>query len=158
MMQKYDIHHRLVVTNRKVVMPNAYIVWILEEFILANPNNWTKQLHDENGSYNAHYETPTGSTPLDMIHGMSSMPQFEIGDTMVRFEASFQLTSGKLKSRWTGPYQVFNLFPNNVCAIKCRKTNQTFNVNGNRLKHHFDKIDLSEIIEKTKIIIPTNNN
>jgi hypothetical protein len=125
---------------------------------MANPSNWKQQLHDENWNYNAHYETPTGTTPLDMIHGVSNTPQFDIGDTVVRFEASFQLTPGKLKSQWTGPYKVCNLFPNNVCSIKCQRTNQSFNVNGNRLKHHFDKIDISEIIEKTKVIIPTNNN
>ena len=85
-------------------MPNANIVRILDQLTTMSPNNWSAQVSDEQWSYNAGYETPNGCTPLDMIKGITNTPQFEIGQTVVRFDASFHLTPGTLKSRWTGPY------------------------------------------------------
>ena len=86
-----------------------------------------------------------------------TQPQFKIRQYVVRFTTSFSLSPGKLQSRWTRPYKVIFLYPNNVIKIQSLKTTQIVNVNGNQIKHLYRTIDISEIIEKTKVIIPDHN-
>ena len=47
---------------------------------------------------------------------------------------SFIFFRGKLKSRWTGPFIVHEVHPNGVVEIFNPIGNQTFKVNGRRLK------------------------
>ncbi|KAL6315992.1 hypothetical protein AAG906_014917 [Vitis piasezkii] len=41
---------------------------------------------------------------------------------------------GKLKSRWTGPFIIHEVHPNGVVEVFNPTGNQTFKVNGHRLK------------------------
>ena len=56
------------------------------------------------------------------------------GDIILLFNSQLKLFSGKLKSRWLGPYLVISLRP--FGAIGLRADNgQEFKVNGQCLKH-----------------------
>jgi len=47
------------------------------------------------------------------------------------------LFPGKLKSRWTGPYQVTQVFPYGVLELQ-KSNGETFKVNGQRVRHYED--------------------
>ena len=55
------------------------------------------------------------------------------------FNSRLKLFPGKLRSRWSGPFQVTNVFPSGAVEIK-GKSMEAFIVNGQRLKHyHYDE-------------------
>ncbi|GKF97096.1 hypothetical protein Tco_0292917 [Tanacetum coccineum] len=61
---------------------------------------------------------------------------FNIGDRVLLFNSRLKIFSGKLKTRWTGPFTVTQVFP--YGTVKLSRTDRTnFKVNGHRLKHYF---------------------
>nr|GEY17814.1 hypothetical protein [Tanacetum cinerariifolium] len=61
---------------------------------------------------------------------------FNIGDLVLLFNSRLKIFSGKLKTRWTGPFTVTQVFP--YGTIELSQTDGTnFKVNGHRLKHYF---------------------
>ena len=62
---------------------------------------------------------------------------FQPGDKVLLFNSRLKLFSGKLKSRWSGPYTFFVSFPYRAVQIHSEKTGH-FKVNGQRLKHYLE--------------------
>src|SRR5436190_16990172 len=62
---------------------------------------------------------------------------FEPGQKVLLFNSRLRLFLGKLKSRWSGPYLITQVFPNAAVELK-NKQNELFKVNGQRLKHYID--------------------
>ncbi|GKA53662.1 reverse transcriptase domain-containing protein [Tanacetum coccineum] len=61
---------------------------------------------------------------------------FNVGDLVLLFNSRLKIFSGKLKTRWTGPFTVAQVFP--YGTIELSSTNgPNFKVNGHRLKHYF---------------------
>nr|GEU93920.1 reverse transcriptase domain-containing protein [Tanacetum cinerariifolium] len=61
---------------------------------------------------------------------------FNIGDRVLLFNSRLKIFSGKLKTRWTGPFTVTQVFP--YGSVELASTNgPNFKVNGHRLKHYF---------------------
>ncbi|GJY60021.1 reverse transcriptase domain-containing protein [Tanacetum coccineum] len=61
---------------------------------------------------------------------------FNVGDRVLLFNSRLKIFSGKLKTRWTGPFTVAQVFP--YGAIELSQTDgPNFKVNGHRLKHYF---------------------
>ncbi|GKA03902.1 reverse transcriptase domain-containing protein [Tanacetum coccineum] len=61
---------------------------------------------------------------------------FNVGDRVLLFNSRLKIFSGKLKTRWTGPFTVAQVFPYGI--IKLSQTDgPNFKVNGHRLKHYF---------------------
>ncbi|GKA66981.1 reverse transcriptase domain-containing protein [Tanacetum coccineum] len=61
---------------------------------------------------------------------------FNIGDRVLLFNSRLKIFSGKLKTRWTGPFTVTQVFP--YGTIELSQTDEpNFKVNGHRLKHYF---------------------
>lgn len=54
---------------------------------------------------------------------------------MLLFNSRLKLFSGKLRSRWSGPFQVRQVYPHGAVEIWSEKTG-SFKVNGQRLKHY----------------------
>ena len=52
---------------------------------------------------------------------------------MLLFNSRLKLFPGKLKSRWSGPFQVIEQYPSGAVVIQ-DKTGGPFTVNGQRLK------------------------
>ncbi|XP_028059527.1 uncharacterized protein LOC114263224 [Camellia sinensis] len=61
------------------------------------------------------------------------------------FNAKLRLFLGKLQSRWDGPYEVIEVFP---------QDGTTFKVNDQRLKHYVDGIEKGEMIEVVHLTDP----
>ncbi|KAJ9152455.1 hypothetical protein P3X46_026020, partial [Hevea brasiliensis] len=54
------------------------------------------------------------------------------------YNSRLKLMSGKLHSRWIGPFVVTNVFPYGAVEIQSLGTNKVFNVNGHRLKPFYE--------------------
>ncbi|XP_031120199.1 uncharacterized protein LOC116023344 [Ipomoea triloba] len=63
---------------------------------------------------------------------------FEPGMKVLLFNSRLRLFPGKLKSRWTGPFVIVEVFSHGACVIKNPKTGEQFKVNGQRLKQYFE--------------------
>ncbi|XP_070003152.1 uncharacterized protein [Nicotiana sylvestris] len=59
---------------------------------------------------------------------------FNPGDKVLLYNSRLRLFPGKLKSRWSGPFRVVEVFPSGVVEIASEKDSHTFRVNGQRLK------------------------
>ncbi|GJR14428.1 reverse transcriptase domain-containing protein [Tanacetum coccineum] len=61
---------------------------------------------------------------------------FNIGDRVLLFNSRLKIFSGKLKTRWTGPFIVTQVFPYGTVELS-QTDGPNFKVNGHRLKHYF---------------------
>ncbi|KAM1282331.1 hypothetical protein ACFXTH_022915 [Malus domestica] len=64
---------------------------------------------------------------------------FEIGQKVLLFNSLLRLFPGKLRSRWYGPFLVTNVYPHGAVDIQNIQIENTFKVNGHRLKSYYKK-------------------
>ncbi|XP_074299184.1 uncharacterized protein LOC141630232 [Silene latifolia] len=76
---------------------------------------------------------------------MISRRVFQMGEKVLLFQNRLRLFSGKLRSRWMGPYEVVKVFQHGAIEIKCLKTGKVLKVNGQRLKHYYEGIEAGEV-------------
>ena len=62
---------------------------------------------------------------------------FMVGDKVLLFNTRLKLFLGKLKSRWSGPYEITKVFPFGAVEVT-HPEKGTFKVNGQRLKLYID--------------------
>ena len=69
--------------------------------------------------------------------------EFKEGDQVLLFNSRLRLFSGKLKSKWSGPFTVVS--STQFGAVTLRTSNhEEFKVNGQRLKHYLGRKQLEE--------------
>nr|GEU93028.1 reverse transcriptase domain-containing protein [Tanacetum cinerariifolium] len=61
---------------------------------------------------------------------------FNIGDRVLLFNSRLNIFSGKLKSRWSGPFTISQVFPYGTIELS-QPNGPNFKVNGHRIKHYF---------------------
>nr|GEV90787.1 hypothetical protein [Tanacetum cinerariifolium] len=61
---------------------------------------------------------------------------FNIGDRVLLFNSRLKIFSGKLKSRWSGPFTISQVFPYGTVKLS-QPDGPNFKVNGHCLKHYF---------------------
>nr|GEV75201.1 reverse transcriptase domain-containing protein [Tanacetum cinerariifolium] len=71
---------------------------------------------------------------------------FNIGDGVLLFNSRLKIFSGKLKSRWSGPFTISHVFPYGIVELS-QPDGLNFKVNGHRLKNYFGK-------DVPKIVVP----
>ena len=69
------------------------------------------------------------------------------------FHSRLKLFPGKLRSRWTGPFVVTNVFPHGAVEIQSFSADKTFKVNGHRLKPFYEGFQVTNI-EAIQLEIP----
>jgi len=96
-----------------------------------------------NESYENHriYKENTKKFHDKFIHRKT----FSIGQKVWLFDSRLRLFPGKLKSRWSGPYIVEEVYDNGAVSIMDPKTEYTFKVNGQRLKPYLEREQLNDI-------------
>ncbi|GJU72417.1 hypothetical protein Tco_1263822 [Tanacetum coccineum] len=62
--------------------------------------------------------------------------EFHIGDRVLLFNSRLKIFSGKLKSRWSGPFMVAEVFPYGTVKLS-QPDSPNFKVNGHRIKHYY---------------------
>nr|GEX61886.1 reverse transcriptase domain-containing protein [Tanacetum cinerariifolium] len=61
---------------------------------------------------------------------------FNVGDQVLLFNSRLKIFFGKLKSRWSGPFTIVQVFPYGTVELS-QSSGLNFKVNGHRLKHYF---------------------
>nr|GFA93299.1 reverse transcriptase domain-containing protein [Tanacetum cinerariifolium] len=61
---------------------------------------------------------------------------FNVGDRVLLFNSRLKIFSGKLKTRWSGPFTITKVFPYGTIELS-QANGPNFKVNGHRLKHYF---------------------
>ena len=60
--------------------------------------------------------------------------KFKQGDQVLLYDSKLHFFPGKLKSRWTGPFIIHQVYCNGSVNLLNSKDNRVFKVNGQRLK------------------------
>nr|GFB48918.1 reverse transcriptase domain-containing protein [Tanacetum cinerariifolium] len=61
---------------------------------------------------------------------------FNVGDRVLLFNSRLKIFSGKLKTRWSGPFTIAKVFPYGTVELS-QADGPNFKVNGHRIKHYF---------------------
>nr|GEU73935.1 reverse transcriptase domain-containing protein [Tanacetum cinerariifolium] len=64
---------------------------------------------------------------------------FNIGDRVLLFNSRLKIFSGKLKSRWSGPFTISQVYPYGTVELS-QPDGPNFKVNGHRVKHYFGDV------------------
>ncbi|KAJ0759149.1 putative nucleotidyltransferase, Ribonuclease H [Helianthus annuus] len=76
---------------------------------------------------------------------LRGLKDFKVGDKVLLFNSRLKLIAGKLKSRWSGPYVVKEVFPYGTVELYDEVDKGVWKVNGHRLKHYLGgPIDTTE--------------
>nr|GFD05508.1 reverse transcriptase domain-containing protein [Tanacetum cinerariifolium] len=59
-----------------------------------------------------------------------------VGDRVVLSNSHLKIFSGKLKTRWSGPFTIIKVFPYGTVELS-QPDGLNFKVNGHRKKHYF---------------------
>ncbi|XP_070045298.1 uncharacterized protein [Nicotiana tomentosiformis] len=70
---------------------------------------------------------------------------FKEGDLVLLFNSRLRMFTGKLKSKWSGPFEVVNVTPFGTLDLK-NKNDEVFRINGHRVKHYLGKVDDGHIV------------
>ena len=62
---------------------------------------------------------------------------FEKGQKVLLFNSRLKLFPGNLKSRWSGPFTVIQVYPFGAVEVRDDQSGREFKVNGHRLKHYW---------------------
>ncbi|XP_059294423.1 uncharacterized protein LOC132047389 [Lycium ferocissimum] len=77
--------------------------------------------------------------------------EFYKGDPVLVFNSRLKLLPGKLKSRWSGPFEVVSVSPHRAIELKFEDETRTFKVNGQRVKHYHGTIDGDRIVDRYRL-------
>ena len=77
----------------------------------------------------------------------SEKQEFMVGDLVLLDSSRLHWLPGKLKSKWTGPYLITQLFPHGAVELET-KEGVRFKENGQRIKPYFGHDEsVNEVIE-----------
>nr|GEU89609.1 hypothetical protein [Tanacetum cinerariifolium] len=65
---------------------------------------------------------------------------FNVGDQVLLFNSRLKIFSGKLKTRWSGPFTITQVFPYGTVELS-QSDGPNFKVNGHRVKYYFGDLE-----------------
>ncbi|XP_070020124.1 uncharacterized protein [Nicotiana sylvestris] len=65
--------------------------------------------------------------------------KFKYGDLVLLFNSRLRMFPGKLKSKWSGPFEVVGVTPFGALDLK-NKNDEVLRVNGHRVKYYLGKV------------------
>ena len=71
--------------------------------------------------------------------------EFKVGDMVLLFNSRLRLFPGKLKSKWSGPFEVVFVSPFGALDLR-NKNGEVFRVNGHLVKHYLAKFDDNHVV------------
>ncbi|GJQ94318.1 reverse transcriptase domain-containing protein [Tanacetum coccineum] len=111
-------------TSGQVEVSNRGLKRILERTVGENRTSWSDKLDDALWAFRTAYKTPIGCTP------------YNVGDQVLLFNSRLKIFSRKLKSRWSGPFTITEVFPYGTTKLS-HPDGSNFKVNCHRLKHYY---------------------
>nr|GEY25919.1 reverse transcriptase domain-containing protein [Tanacetum cinerariifolium] len=76
---------------------------------------------------------------------------FNVGYQVLLFNSHLKIFSGKLKTRWSGPFTITQVFPYGTIELS-QPDGPNFKVNGHRVKHYFGGDIPSKVVPNLHII------
>ncbi|GKB53497.1 reverse transcriptase domain-containing protein [Tanacetum coccineum] len=164
-MSKYGVTHRLSTpyhpqTSGQVEVTNRGLKRILERTVGENRASWSDKLDDALWAFRTAYKTPIGYRGLQLnelselrdqayensliykektkkLHDSKIKNRiFNVGDQVLLFNSRLKIFSGKLKSRWSGPFTITEVYPYGTAKLS-HADGSNFKVNCHRLKHYY---------------------
>nr|GEY90518.1 reverse transcriptase domain-containing protein [Tanacetum cinerariifolium] len=155
-MIKYGVTHRLATayhprTSGQIKVSNRRLKRILERTVGENHDSWSDKLDDALWAFRIAYKTPIGCTPYKLAYGNSVIYKertkklhdskiknriFNVGDQELLFNSYLKIFLRKLKTRWSGPFTITQVFPYGTIELS-QPNGPNFKVNGHRVKHYF---------------------
>ncbi|GKC44852.1 reverse transcriptase domain-containing protein [Tanacetum coccineum] len=141
------LRHRLVVSF-KLVSGKSCITYKLEHkalglkhanFVLKTAGDHRKlQLNELNELRDQAYENSLiYKEKTKKLHDSKIKNRiFNVGDRVLLFNSRLKIFSGKLKTRWSGPFTITKVFPYGTIELS-QPDGPNFKVNGHRVKHYF---------------------
>ena len=78
-------------------------------------------------------------------HDKKLVPKdFEVGDLVLLYNCRLKLFPKKLKSRWSGPFEVKKIYPQGVIDLVSENGGE-FKVNGHRLKKYYAENSIEKV-------------
>nr|GEW48708.1 reverse transcriptase domain-containing protein [Tanacetum cinerariifolium] len=165
-MSKYGVTHHLSTayhpqTSGQVEVSNRGLKRILERTIGENRASWSEKLDDALWAFKTAYKIPIGDhrklqlNELNELHDQAYENSliykektkklhdskiknriFTIGDRVLLFNSHLKIFSRKLKTRWSGPFTITEVFPYGTVELS-QPDGPNFKVNGHHVKHYF---------------------
>nr|GEU83258.1 reverse transcriptase domain-containing protein [Tanacetum cinerariifolium] len=142
-MIKYGVTHRLATayhpqTSGQVEVSNRGLKRILERTVGENYASWKLQLNEQNELRDQAYENYViYKERTKKLHDFKIKNRiFNVGDQVLLFSSRLKIFSGKLKSRWSGPFTITQVFPYGTVELS-QPNGSNFKVNGHLVKHYF---------------------
>nr|GEU56195.1 reverse transcriptase domain-containing protein [Tanacetum cinerariifolium] len=139
-MIKYEVTHRLATayhpqTSGQVEVSNHGLKRILERTVRENCTSWSDKLDDALWAFWTAFKTPIERTKK--LHDSKIKNRiFNVGDQVLLFNYHLKIFSGKLKTRWPGPFTITRVFSYGTVELS-QPNGPNFKVNGHRVKHYF---------------------
>nr|GEV36081.1 reverse transcriptase domain-containing protein [Tanacetum cinerariifolium] len=155
-MIKYGVTHRLATayhpqTSGQVEVSNHGLKRISKRTVGENRASWSDKLDDALWAFRIAFMTPIGCTPYKLayenfviykertkkLHDSKIKNRiFNVGNQVLLFNSRLKIFSGKLKTRWSGPFTIIQVFPYGTIELS-QPNGPNFKVNGHRVKHYF---------------------
>ncbi|GKA69393.1 hypothetical protein Tco_0775457 [Tanacetum coccineum] len=127
--------------QRKWKMQRELVAALIGSFCLAKGSigdhrklqlNELSELHDQAYENSLIYKEKTKKLHNSKIKNRI----FNVGDQVLIFNSRLKIFSGKLKSRWSKPFTITEVFPYGTAKLS-HADGSNFNVNCHRLKHYY---------------------
>nr|GEZ73230.1 reverse transcriptase domain-containing protein [Tanacetum cinerariifolium] len=124
----------LVATSGHVEVTNHGLKRILERTVGENRALWSDKLEDALWAFRTAYKTSIGCTPYRLVYGKACHLPLEL-EHKAYWALKLKIFSGKLKSRWSGPFTIAEIYPYGTAKL-IHPDGCNFKVNYHRLKHY----------------------
>nr|XP_009759473.1 PREDICTED: uncharacterized protein LOC104212004 [Nicotiana sylvestris]XP_016486024.1 PREDICTED: uncharacterized protein LOC107806394 [Nicotiana tabacum] len=116
-------------------------LWALRQINLSMETTGTNRvngLHElEEFRFQAFESARLYKDRMKLIHDKHILNRnFEPGELVLLYNSRLKLFPGKLKSRWSGPFRVVQIFPSGAVEIESEDGTNKFTMNGQKLKHY----------------------
>ncbi|XP_060182420.1 uncharacterized protein LOC132612096 [Lycium barbarum] len=100
------------------------------------------QLHElEEFRYHAYENPKMYKEQTKRIHEKCIQPRnFDPGQLVFSYNSRLKIFEEKLKSKWSGPFEVVRVTAHGAVELKPLNAERTFLVNGQRVKHYFGEV------------------
>ncbi|GJR20404.1 reverse transcriptase domain-containing protein [Tanacetum coccineum] len=154
---------RAIISDHGTHFCNDQFAKVMSKTVGENRASLSDKLDDALWAFRTAFKTPIGCTPYKLLQ-LNELNElrdqayensliykertkklhdskiknriFNVGDRVLLFNSRLKIFSGKLKTRWSGPFTITKVFPYGTIELS-QPDGPNFKVNGHRVKHYF---------------------